>query len=159
MRMYKLELKERQRQLKVIKDLVPEVPTLAKQVINLKEKVANEKAKVEQLSHIQENPDKHPKKIDLPGEDADADTLDAKIQVLEERLNNKKESLLEKELVYEEVTNLAEKLRTKALDGRKSTLEIAEKINEYKARTAELSRKMLATVSELSMFQSKALKL
>ena len=159
MRMFKLELKERQRQLKVIKDLVPEVPQLAKQVIALKEKVAAEKAKVEQLSSIQENPDKHPRKIDLPGEDADSDTLDAKIQVLEERLNNKKESLLEKELVYEEVTNLAEKLRAKALDGRKSTLEIAEKINEYKARTAELSRKMLATVSELSMFQSKALKL
>jgi len=79
--------------------------------------------------------------------------------VLEERLNNKKESLLEKELVFEEVSNLAEKLRTQALDGRKSTLEIAEKINEYKARTTELSRKMLATVSELSMFQSKALKL
>lgn len=79
--------------------------------------------------------------------------------MLEERLNNKKESLLEKELVYEEVSNLAEKLRTQALDGRKSTLEIAEKINEYKARTTELSRKMLATVSELSMFQSKALKL
>jgi len=31
--------------------------------------------------------------------------------VLEERLNNKKENLLEKELVYEEVSNLAEKLR------------------------------------------------
>jgi len=30
---------------------------------------------------------------------------------LEERLNNKKENLLEKELVYEEVSNLAEKLR------------------------------------------------
>jgi len=66
---------------------------------------------------------------------------------------------LEKELVYEEVGNLAEKLRTQALDGRKATLEIAEKINEYKARTTDLSRKMLATVSELSMFQSKALKL
>ena len=79
--------------------------------------------------------------------------------MLEERLNNKKEALLEKELVYEEVGNLAEKLRTQALEGRKSTLEIAEKINEYKARTSELSRKMLATVSELSMFQSKALKL
>lgn len=79
--------------------------------------------------------------------------------MLEERLNNKKENLLEKELVYEEVSNLAEKLRTQALDGRKSTLEIAEKINEYKARTTDLSRKMLATVSELSMFQSKALKL
>mmetsp|Transcript_22960 Transcript_22960/g.35416 ORF Transcript_22960/g.35416 Transcript_22960/m.35416 type:complete len:219 (+) Transcript_22960:2145-2801(+) len=102
---------------------------------------------------------KHPKKMELKGEDADPEALHAKIQVLEERLNNKKESLLEKELVYEEVSNLAEKLRTQALDGRKSTLEIAEKINEYKARTTELSRKMLATVSELSMFQSKALKM
>ena len=67
--------------------------------------------------------------------------------------------MLEKELVYEEVSNLAENLRSQALDGRKSTLEIAEKINEYKARTTDLSRKMLATVSELSMFQSKALKM
>jgi len=95
----------------------------------------------------------------LPGEDPDQEALLAKIHVLEERLNNKKEALLEKELVYEEVSNLAEKLRTQALDGRKTTLEVAEKINEYKARTTELSRKMLATVSELSMFQSKALKL
>jgi len=62
-------------------------------------------------------------------------------------------------LVYEEVTNLADKLRSLALTGRQDTLEIAEKINEYKARTTALSRKMLATVSELSMFQSKALKL
>jgi hypothetical protein len=94
----------------------------------------------------------HPNRKDLGGEDPDVEALNAKIQVLEERLNNKKEALLEKELVYEEVGNLAEKLRTQALDGRKSTLEIAEKINEYKARTSELSRKMLATVSELSMF-------
>lgn len=106
-----------------------------------------------------ENPTKHPHWRDLGGEDPDQEALQAKIQVLEERLNNKKENLLEKELVYEEVSNLAEKLRTQALDGRKSTLEIAEKINEYKARTTDLSRKMLATVSELSMFQSKALKL
>ena len=157
--MYNLELKERQRQMQVIKDQIPRVPKLAYEVHELKEKVAGEKQKVEDLSNQLENPDEHPKKRELGGEDPDTDALDAKIQVLEERLNNKKEALLEKELVYEEVTNLAEKLRTKALDGRKSTLEIAEKINEYKARTAELSRKMLATVSELSMFQSKALKL
>jgi hypothetical protein len=114
---------------------------------------------VELLSSQLENPSQHPKWRDLGGEDPEQEALQAKVQVLEERLNNKKESLLEKELVYEEVSNLAEKLRKQALDGRKTTLEIAEKINEYKARTTELSRKMLATVSELSMFQSKALKL
>ena len=151
-RMINLELKERQRQLEVIRRQIPEVPTLAQEVIELKNKLDDEKKKVENLSSQLEDPEKHPKKRELEGEDADPEALQAKIQVLEERLNNKKESLLEKELVYEEVSNLAEKLRTQALDGRKSTLEIAEKINEYKARTTELSRKMLATVSELSMF-------
>ena len=78
---------------------------------------------------------------------------------MEERLNNKKEALLEKELVYEEVSNLAEKLRTQALDGRNTTLQINEKINEYRARTNDLARKLYAAVSEVSMLQSKALKL
>eukprot|EP00347_Sterkiella_histriomuscorum_P000313 403376359 len=158
-RMINLELKERQRQLEVVRKQIPDVPQLAESVIDLKKKLDKEREKVEQLSEMLENPGKHPKWRDLGGEDPDQEALQAKIQVLEERLNNKKESLLEKELVYEEVSNLAEKLRTQALDGRKGTLEIAEKINEYKARTTELSRKMLATVSELSMFQSKALKL
>jgi hypothetical protein len=99
------------------------------------------------------------KRRDLEGEDPDQEALQAKIQVLEERLNNKKEALLEKELVYEEVSTLAEKLRTQAIKGRDTTLDISERINEYKARTSDLSRKMLAAVSELSMFQSKALKL
>ena len=138
---------------------IPEVPALAEEVIDLKKKLDREREKVEALAEMLENPGKHPRWRDLGGEDPDQEALEAKIQVLEERLNNKKESLLEKELVFEEVSNLAEKLRTQALDGRKSTLEVAEKINEYKARTTELSRKMLATVSELSMFQSKALKL
>ena len=128
------------------------MPKLAENVISLNKELNAKKREVQSLSDIIENPEKHPNAKDLEGEDPDTEALLAKIQVLEERLNNKKESLLEKELVYEEVSNLAEKLRTQALDGRKTTLEVAEKINEYKARTTELSRKMLATVSELSMF-------
>ena len=59
-----------------------------------------------------EDPTNHPNAVDLPGEDPDQEALLAKIHVLEERLNNKKEALLEKELVFDEVSNLAEKLRT-----------------------------------------------
>jgi chromosome segregation ATPase len=158
-RMLNLEFKERQRQLEVIRKKVPEVPELAKSVASLKSDLQKAKERVYELSEKLEDPDMHPIWKSLAGEDPDEEQLKAKIQVLEERLNNKKEMLLEKELVCEEVSNLAEKLRKQALDGRKSTLEIAERINEFKARTTELSRKMLATVSELSMFQSKALKL
>lgn len=158
-KMINLELKERQRQLNVVRKLVPQVPKLAEQVKNLHNKKESEIKNVNHLSGLLENPEKHPRRINLLGEDPDQDALTAKIQVLEERLNNKKEALLEKELVYEEVSNLAEKLRTQALDGRKTTLEINEKINEYRARTNDLARKLYASVSEVSMLQSKALKL
>lgn len=158
-KMINLELKEKQRKLNVVLKLVPEVPILAAKVIELKEARDRERTVVNERSALLENPEMHPRKIDLKGEDPDQDALQAKIQVLEERLNNKKEALLEKELVYEEVSNLAEKLRTQALDGRKTTLEINEKINEYRARTNDLARKLYASVSEVSMLQSKALKL
>jgi len=111
-KMINLELKERQRQLNVVRKLVPQVPKLAEQVKNLHNKKESEIKNVNHLSGLLENPEKHPRRINLLGEDPDQDALTAKIQVLEERLNNKKEALLEKELVYEEVSNLAEKLRT-----------------------------------------------
>lgn len=79
--------------------------------------------------------------------------------VLDERLNAKKEALLEKELVLEEVTNLTTKLRSRANEGRASTLDLARKVNEFQARIRETTRKMMATVSELSMYQATAMKL
>ena len=57
----------------------------------------------------------------LEGEDPDMEQLAAKKQVLEERLNEKKEQLLEKELVLEEISALADKLKSQASDGRAGT--------------------------------------
>merc|ERR1712007_323152 len=82
-----------------------------------------------------------------------------KIQDLEERLNDKKESLLEKELILEEVAALSDKLRQQAVDGRQGTMELSQKVNVFQARIKDVTRKMMATVSELSMYQATAHKL
>ena len=74
-------------------------------------------------------------------------------------MNDKKEQLLEKEHVLEEVTALSDKLRAQANSGREDTLALAKKVNEFQARIKEVTRKMMATVSELSMYQATALKL
>ncbi len=66
---------------------------------------------------------------------------------------------MEKELILDEITNLSEKLRKQALDGRQTTLELSEKVNDFQARLKDLTRKMMSTISELSMFQATALKL
>jgi len=79
--------------------------------------------------------------------------------VLEERLNNKKEQLLEKELILDEISSLSEKLRKQALQGRQSTLELSEKLNDFQTRLKDVTRKMMATISELSLLQATAIKL
>ena len=74
-RMINLELKERQRQLEVVKAQVPEVPKLAANVHTLKAQLDKEKAKVDTLSVMLENPTKHPHWRDLGGEDPDQEAL------------------------------------------------------------------------------------
>ena len=48
---------------------------MAEQVIEMKKKLDSEKEKVEDLSSQLENPEKHPKKRELQGEDADPEAL------------------------------------------------------------------------------------
>lgn len=78
-RMINLELKERQRQLQVLRQKIPEVPQLANQVIDLKQKLETEKETVKNLSEQLENPEVHPNRKDLGGEDPDTEALQAKI--------------------------------------------------------------------------------
>ena len=159
-RMLTIQLAEKQRELELIQKKAPEVPALAEKVVSLKTELEEEKLKVKELSERVENPEANPGRIrEIDTYVPEQDVLSAKIRVLEERLNLKKEGLLEKELVLEEISNLSEKLRKQALEGRKGTLELAERINDFRAKTTELSRKMLATVAEVSMYQATAMKL
>lgn len=95
----------------------------------------------------------------LAGHDPTEEQLVAKLELLEERLNEKKEQLLEKELILDEVTSLGDKLRVQAAESRQPTLELAKRVNDYQARIRAVTRQMMATVSELSMYQATAMKL
>lgn len=158
-RMIRIEIKEVERQIDVKRKLIPLVPKYANQVCSLKRELDDVKQKEEDLSEKLEDPANQERWRELGGEDPDQEALEAKIQVLEERLNLKKESLLEKELILDEITNLSENLRTQALQGRYSTLEVSTKVNDLQARLKKITRKMMSTISELSMFQANVIKL
>ena len=158
-RMVHLQLAEVQRQIEVTRKHIPNLPEYAAKIVALKEQLGKEKEVTDSLCRNLENPDNKGRWRALGGEDPDVETLNAKIQVLEERLNDKKEALLEKELVLEEVTALSNKLRAQASSGRDDTLKLAKRVNEFQSRIKEVTRKMMATVSELSMYQATAMKL
>jgi len=160
LRSLRMDLAEVRRQLQVIRTKIPEVPKLVEEVVHLREDVAGMRRRADELSMELENPKSSLRKWrKLKGEDSDRDTLKAKIQDLEERLNAKKESLLEKELILEEVTALSEKLRHQAVDGRSGAMELSKKVNSFQSKIKDVTRKMMATVSELSMYQATAHKL
>merc|ERR1712070_272842 len=136
---------------------IPEVPKLMDEVLRLREQVASVRKRTDGLSLELENPKSVMRKWrSLGGEDLDLQTLRMKTQDLEERLNDKKESLLEKELILEEVSALSDKLRQQAVDGRQGTMELSQKVNMFQSRIKDVTRKMMSTVSELSMYQATA---
>lgn len=124
-RMIKIEISEMQRRIKVAQGKLVNVPQLSNKVLELQQNISNMIGKENDLSKQLEDPENKQRWRQLQGEDPDEEALDAKIQILEERLNSKKEQLLEKQLILDEVTNLSEKLKKDALDGRQSTLEVS----------------------------------
>lgn len=64
----------------------------------------------------------------LGGEDPEPEVLAKKIEELELRLAEKEEKLLEKDLIFEEVTRLAERTKKKSETGKEDTLELAKKV-------------------------------
>lgn len=54
--MINLELKERERQLKVVQKQIPDVPKLAEETHNLNKALTKEKERVAELAAILENP-------------------------------------------------------------------------------------------------------
>lgn len=85
--------------------------------------------------------------------------LQAKHQSLEQRVASVNERLMEKELILEEVTELSNKLRRQALNGRDFTLALAKKVNNYQFDIKTKTKKMMATLSELSMVQASSIQL
>ena len=159
-RMLDLQVAELCREIEVTRRKLPKVAELEQEIVLLQTQLEEERAPLgEKLSAELEAPSNSKRWRKLEGKDPEPEDLAAKLQVLEERVADKKEQLLEKDLVLEEVSNLANRLRTQALEGREDTLELAKRVNDFQSRIKSTTRRMMATVSELSMYQATAMKL
>ncbi|CAN0155595.1 unnamed protein product, partial [Scytosiphon promiscuus] len=158
-KMLRLQVAELQRRLEAARRRTDQAPDGAENLVKMHEELQTKRAVTEQLSRDLEDPGNLVRWRALEGEDLSMDQLEASIMVLEDRLSDKKEALLEKELVLEEVVSLTKKLRKQATDGRAEALLLSKKVNEFQGRIRDTTRRMMATVSELSMHQATALKL
>ena len=148
-----VEVKEIERFIEVNRKKIPEIPELSNKIKELDTELKILNQTLEKLIKYVENPENN-LKYELPGEDLDTNYLKMKYDQLTEMLNEKKEKLLEKELINDEINEIAEKLRKKALEDRGKNLKISKEINEYEIKLNDITRKNIASTSELSMFQA-----
>lgn len=85
--------------------------------------------------------------------------LQQRYQQLEERVRNVNERIREKELILEEVTELSTRLAEQVKNGREFTLALTKQVNSHHHSIRAKTRQMMATVSELSVFQASAIQL
>ena len=118
---------EVERFIEVNRKKIPQIPELSNKIKELNNELKILNKTLENLIKYIESPDNNLKN-ELPGEDPDIDYLKMRYDQLSDMVNEKKELLLEKELINDEINQIADKLRTKALDDREQNIDISEKV-------------------------------
>ena len=85
------------------------------------------------------------------------ENMENKIILLEESLNFKKEDILDKEIVLEELSKMTAGLKEREEATKNDSLKTAMDLNSVKMKFGGIVRKMMAVVSEVSVYQAKAL--
>ncbi|XP_066523179.1 coiled-coil domain-containing protein 146 [Hoplias malabaricus] len=156
-RSLKMLITEERRQIDVCKKQLPCKRTLAEESTLLQIQLSECKDRMLFLEKALEDQATEKRSRKLSGEDPSPVELIKKIEELEVRIAEREAQLLEKELVYEQVTRLSQHICTKAETGKEDTLNLAKKVNEYQSRIKDCTKKLMAVVSELSMRQAQAL--
>jgi hypothetical protein len=154
----------------------PDTPMWAENILDLQKQLVQARQVTERLCQDLETPSSSDRWIELGGEDPDIEKLKLRIVQLEARVNGAREELLEKDLILEEITSLAERLQAAASAATDTVaaasagasllrspeapgLTLAKSANELQGKIKDTNRKLMAVVSELSMYQATAIKL
>ncbi|XP_046358151.2 coiled-coil domain-containing protein 146-like isoform X1 [Haliotis rufescens] len=158
-RFLKMQLNEEKRGREVMRKMEPNKRAFEQELVTLQIQLQQCQDRMLELEKDLENPYDETRVRYLEGHDPTPAEIQTKVEELEMRLAEKEEQLLEKDLIFEQVNRLADRIRGKAEVGKQDTLDLAKKVNDVQARIKETTRKMMALVSELSMNQANAMKL
>ncbi|BFZ08931.1 hypothetical protein BsWGS_11970 [Bradybaena similaris] len=158
-RFLELHLQEEKRAVQLLQKSMPNKVNTEKELVNLQIQLQQCQDLVVSLEKNLENPFDETRVRYLPGKDPTPLELQMKVEELETRLAEKEEKLLEKDLILDQVERILGRVQHKAEAGKADTLSLAKSVNNVQAKIKNITRKMMAVVSELSMNQAQAMKL
>ncbi|XP_064633168.1 coiled-coil domain-containing protein 146-like [Lineus longissimus] len=157
-RFLRMQVAEEDRSKHLLWKQLPQKRNLESELVTLQIQLSQCQDLMLELEKQLENPNDTERVRNLKGKDPEPAEMQKKIEELEVRLAEKEEQLLEKDLIFEQVTRLADRVKKKSDSGKDDTLSLAKKVNELQARIKDVTRKMMSYVSELSMKQAEALR-
>lgn len=158
-RFLKMQLGEEKRSIELLRKNVPNKRNLEQELVTLQIQISQCQDRMLNMEKQLENPNDVTRVRFLDGKDPSPTDLQKKLEELEVRLAEKEEQLLEKDLIFDQVCRLSDRVNKRASVGKEDTLCLAKKVNDLQGRIKDVTRKMMAMVSELSMNQANALRL
>ena len=159
LRLIKIQTEELKQKYSILVKRVPLKLQYSTKITKLEKKIENEKQMSFTLSNQLESPENLDRWRAIEGEDPDIEVLHTKLTQIEKRVDLKRNEALEKQIVIDELTVLNAKLQNQIDSKSASSALLSLQLHEVQAKLKDLTRKMMATVSELSMYQSNALEL
>mmetsp|Transcript_288 Transcript_288/g.459 ORF Transcript_288/g.459 Transcript_288/m.459 type:complete len:551 (+) Transcript_288:1050-2702(+) len=158
-RALKLKCADIQRHITATKVSFQESNKYIEKLNHLEEELQSQKAVKEKFSLMIEDPMRNNCWNELSGDDPSMEELEKKLGILGERLNAAREKKIEKELSLEELSSQTKDLRIEVKICCTDTQPLVKKLNDLQSRVRRKMRSLMALVSEISMYQSTALKL
>ena len=159
LRLIKIQTEELKQKYSILVKRVPLKSEYASKVDEIEKKIEKEKLHIYQLSLQLESPQNLERWRALDGDDPDIDVLTSKVVQLEKRIDLKRNEALEKQIVIDELSMLNTKLQNQIDSKTMSSSHFGDQLHEVQSRLKDVTKKMMAIVSELSMYQSNALQL
>jgi chromosome segregation ATPase len=159
LKMLSLELDNLRRETQLVFKRVPEYEASKKEKDALEKQIDETHRQADELSSKLEDPENTERWRELKGNIPSKEELKDKVQELEEKLNQRSEQLMEKNLMLQEITQSSDESRMEAMQGRDAMYDLAVNTSKVQARIREVNRKMMATLSELSVYQATAMEL
>ncbi|CAI8004032.1 Coiled-coil domain-containing protein 146 [Geodia barretti] len=159
LRYIQMEVTQLKRQILVCRKSLPEQSNLQLELDTAQKQVSACEKWLQTLESRVENAQDSTRVRLLPGPKASQEELLQQLESLETRLAHQEQAALERELLYEQVCRLADRLKLRTTAQKDSTLQVAQRVSQYQSRIKDTTRKTMALVSELTMQQANALRL
>ncbi|XP_039271239.2 coiled-coil domain-containing protein 146-like [Styela clava] len=158
-RFLRMQLTEEYRLIELARKNQPNRLHLSDELITLQIQLAQCQDRMRGLEKKLEDPEQPNRVRLLGGKDPTPTELHKKMEELEIRLAQKEETLLDKDLIFDQASRLANRVQKKVDAGQEDSLTLSKKVNDCPRKIKDVTRKMMALVSELAMQQANALHL